>query len=691
MELAPETTPANNTAADPHFFNPGEKVKVTKTWPQRCGSYLGEYSFPPKVWLPQYNLHKFRCDAIAGCVVGSMLIPQGLAYSQLAGLPPIYGLYANIGSAIGYSLFGTSKQVIYGPVALPAILTKIAIDSAGIPSGTRAYENFAFCLCFVNGFILFVMGLLRVGALSNFLSATVRSAFITAAGVIIFLSQLKTFFGITGSAVDCMGEWYCSSLIKEGSILMQLDTMNFPTFALGFLSMVILLIKKQYKNKIPKWIPVALILMSITMLLSFLIDFEKYKMKIVGDIAKGMPALKNPLDFKNIAPDGKGGEYIGKVFQSALEIAVISYISAWSLAVKFAKDHGYTVSSNQELVAQGIGNMLSSPFQSQPVTASFSRSAVNDEMGAETPMANIIVLVLVIFTLMLLTPVFYFLPKCVLAAIVMVSVKGLIDVAEVKYLWRVDKVEFGLWWATFLMTIGLGISKGIMYGIVLSVMLSVYNSSSIYMTMVAPLATPTRRESSTFVDVSMYPTEKHEVPKLSIARFDGPIYFANSVRFGEMIRSVAEGKDPERQAEPTDVSIEMKENANKSVAVVPSDKEDSKNAGNQVKHVKLEEDQIVDSSLTIIVLDFSAVVSIDCTALHTLKDIIVEFSNEKAHVKLVFAGILPAVYDAMDRAGIKEILKNDQFFFSVNDACDYYQKDGDENSVTADNMRSPDG
>jgi len=411
-------------------------------------------------------------------------------------------------------------------------------------------------------------------------------------------------------------------------------------------------------------------------------------MKIVGTIASGMPDLVNPLDFKNIAPNGEGGDYIGKVFQSAIEIAVISYISAWSLAVKFAKDHGYTVFSNQELVAQGIGNMLSSPFQSQPVTASFSRSAVNDEMGAETPMANIIVLVLVIFTLLLLTPVFYFLPKCILAAIVMVSVKGLIDVDEVKYLWRVNKLEFALWWATFLMTIGLGISKGIMYGIVLSVMLSVYNSSSIYMTMVAPLATPTRRESSTFVDVSMYPTEKHEVPKLSIARFDGPIYFANSVRFGEMIRSVAEGNNPES----TDVSIEMKNMKSDSKAtVVPSDKEDSKNAGNQVAHVKLEEDHSLGAADTIIVLDFSAVVSIDCTALHLLKDIIEEFADEKAHIKLVFAGILPAVYDAMDRAGIKEILKNDQFFFSVNDACDYYQKDGTENSVTGDNVRSPDG
>jgi len=687
MELAPETTSANNTASDPHFFNPGEKVKVTKTWPERVAAYWEEYHFPPLEWVPKYNLHKFRSDAIAGCVVGSMLIPQGLAYSQLAGLPPIYGLYANIGSAIGYSLFGTSRQVIYGPVALPAILTKIAIDSAGIPEGTY-YENFAFCLCFVNGLILFIMGLLKVGALSNFLSATVRSAFITAAGVIIFLSQLKTFFGITGKPYDCQGKWYCSSLVKEGSILTKIDTMNPPTFVLGLLAMIILLIKKQYKNKIPKWIPVDLILMAITMLLSFLIDFENYKMKIVGTIASGMPDLVNPLDFKNIAPNGEGGDYIGKVFQSAIEIAVISYISAWSLAVKFAKDHGYTVYSNQELVAQGIGNMLSSPFQSQPVTASFSRSAVNDEMGAETPMANIIVLVLVIFTLLLLTPVFYFLPKCILAAIVMVSVKGLIDVAEVKYLWRVNKLEFALWWATFLMTIGLGISKGIMYGIVLSVMLSVYNSSSIYMTMVAPLATPTRRESSTFVDVSMYPTEKHEVPKLSIARFDGPIYFANSVRFGEMIRSVAEGNNPES----TDVSIEMKNMKSDSKAtVVPSDKEDSKNAGNQVAHVKLEEDHSLGAADTIIVLDFSAVVSIDCTALHLLKDIIEEFADEKAHIKLVFAGILPAVYDAMDRAGIKEILKNDQFFFSVNDACDYYQKDGTENSVTGDNVRSPDG
>lgn len=691
MELAPETAPANTTVGDPHFFNPGERAKVQKTWPQRFRSYLTEYSFPPKVWLPQYSLAKFRSDAVAGSVVGSMLIPQGLAYSQLAGLPPIYGLYANIGSAIGYSLFGTSKQVIYGPVALPAILTKIAIDSAGIEAGTPYYENFAFCLCFVNGLILFVMGLLRVGALSNFLSATVRSAFITAAGVIIFLSQLKTFFGITGSSLDCMGQWYCSSLIKEGSILLQIDTMNFPTFLLGLLTMIILLVRKQYKSAIPKWIPVVLILMSITMLLSFLIDFEKYKMKIVGKIAPGMPSLINPLNFANIAPDGKGGDYIGKVFQSSIEIAIISYISAWSLAVKFAKDHGYTVSSNQELVAQGLGNMLSSPFQSQPVTASFSRSAVNDEMGAETPMANIIVLVLVIFTLMLLTPVFYFLPKCVLAAIVMVSVKGLIDVAEVKYLWRVDKVEFGLWWATFLMTIGLGISKGIMYGIVLSVMLSVYNSSSIYMTLVAPLSTPTRRESSTFVDVSMYPTEKHEVPKLSIARFDGPIYFANSVRFGEMIRLVAQGKDPE----PTDVSIEMKDMAKNSAVIPQNRNSESVQDPNVIKtkHEKLEEDDSphLDGSYTIIVLDFSAVVSIDCTALHLLKDIIEEFAEEKAHVKLVFAGILPAVYDAMDRAGIKDILKNDQFFFSVNDACDYYQKDGTENSVTGDNVRSPDG
>jgi len=446
-------------------------------------------------------------------------------------------------------------------------------------------------------------------------------------------------------------------------------------------------VKKQYGKGIPKWIPVVLILMSVIMLLSYLIDLEKYGIVIVGNIKSGMPALKNPLDIKNLAPDGKGGDQLGKVFQSSLEIAIISYISAWSLAVKFAKDHGYTVSSNQELVAQGIGNMLSAPFQSQPVTASFSRSAVNNEMGAETPMANIIVLVLVIFTLMLLTPVFYFLPKCVLASIVMVSVKGLIDVAEVKYLWRVDKIEFALWWATFLMTVGLGISKGIMYGIVLSVMLSVYNSSSIYMTLVAPLSTPTRRESSTFVDVSMYPTEKHEVPKLSIARFDGPIYFANSVRFGEMIRSVAEGKDPD----PT-VSIEMKDmKDNVKSAVISAGKGRSSEDVNPVKHVQLEEDPNAYSASTIIILDFSAVVSIDCTALHLLKDIIEEFAKEKPHVKIVFAGILPAVYDAMNKAAITDILKKEQFFFTVNDACDYYQQDGNENSVTADTTRSPDG
>lgn len=671
---------------DPRFFKPAQKEEYKKqpTFAGQLNSYCQEYSFPPLKWLPKYNFSKLQGDLIAGLVVGSMLIPQGLAYSQLAGLPPIYGLYANLGSAVGYTLFGTSNQIMYGPVALPSILTRVAIDSLGVPKDTPYYINCAYTLCILNGLVMFILGLLRAGKLASFLSGVVRSAFITASGTIIFFSQLKKFFGITSPKIDSE-----NFLVKEGSVLMHIDSTNWETLVLASFCMIVLLLLKRYKQKIPKWIPGALILMILTIVLSYALNFKKYGIKILGDIPKGLPTFVNPLKFKNLSPDGSVG--VLDLIIPAIEIAVISYIGAWALALKFADQHGYVVYPNQELIAQGIGNIASSPFQSQPVTASFSRSAVNNDMGAKTPLANLVVVTLIILTLEFLTPVFFYLPECVLAAIVMVSVKSLIDVAEVKYLWKVNKIEFCVWWITFGLTVGLGIQQGIIIGIVVSLLLSVYESSRSYMTITAPLISPHSPRDSPFVDVRRYNTNSRGISSMVVVRFDGPIFFANASRFRDSILKIV-GKNNDKNIEEKHDKTKDIQNRIPKSASVPFNSKSPKPGLKKRSRVSSEDISEVQSmsnysrervfsftrdsasAPSTLILDCSAIVRIDCTSLRIFSDMLDELDAADPQIQFVMAGILPAVYDTLSKANIIDRLKPNQLFFSVQDAFHYYQE-----------------
>ncbi|MEL7341292.1 MAG: sulfate permease, partial [Bacteroidota bacterium] len=402
-------------------------------------------SFIPALqWSRHYQKAWLRPDLMAGLTVGVMLIPQAMAYALLAGMPPIYGLYASTLPLLIYALLGTSRQLSVGPVAMIALLTAAGIGSLA-QSGSTEYISMAILLALMAGILQFGFGLFRLGFVVNFLSRPVISGFTSAAGLIIFFSQLKHLFGLQ---IPRTG--YIHQILI--AIFEQADAIHYLSLGVGLLAILIIALLKRFKPAIPG--PLVVVILGIVA--TYLFELDQFGMQVVGAVPEGLPSLASP----NVSI-----EAIKTLFPTALAIAMLSFMQSIAAGKALQLRHrDYDIRPNQELIAIGFANIGSALAQGFPVAGGFARSAVNDQAGAKTGLASFISALIVILSLLFLTPIFFFLPNTILAAIIMYAAIGLVNIQSARKLWNTYRTDFWLLLSTFAATLSLGIEEGIGVG-----------------------------------------------------------------------------------------------------------------------------------------------------------------------------------------------------------------------------------
>ena len=470
-------------------------------------------------WLPTYKKEYLSGDLSAGITVGIMLIPQGMAYAMIAGLPPVFGLYAALIPQVVYALTGTSRQLSVGPVAMDSLLVASGLGALAL-SGIQEYIAMAVFLALFMGVLQLAFGLLRMGFLVNFLSRPVISGFTSAAAIIIGLSQLKHLLGTNIQNSNQIHILLANTAATLG------DT-NLLTVLIGLGGIALI---KGLKKIAPK-LPAALLAVILGVVAVYVLRLDLSGVSIVGSVPGGLPSLELPE---------VTGSRISELFPIALALALIAFMEAISVAKAVEERRGENrVDANQELVALGLSNIVGSFFQSYPTTGGFSRTAVNDQAGANTGASSLVSSLVVGLTLLFLTPLFYYLPNAVLASIIMVAVFGLIDLKYPRELWKNRKDEFILLVVTFLLTLGLGIKEGILLGVLFSLLLLVYRISKPHIAILGRIG-----ETQYFKNINRFTDDIREFENILILRFDGQLFFGNKDYFRSQLQRQITRKGP---------------------------------------------------------------------------------------------------------------------------------------------------
>lgn len=479
--------------------------------------------FPFLTWIHELKDPAIlRADLIAGLTVALVLIPQSMAYATLAGLPEVYGLYISFVPVFIAALWGSSRQLGTGPVAVVSTMTATTLTPVVIlmmPSGytpeqyMAMYIPTAMLLTLLVGIFQFALGAFRLGAIVNFLSHPVIVGFTNAAALFIGLTQVSKVFGVTmpGGASDHF------LTVRIWGVVQNLDQTHMATLMMGVAAFAIMIGLKKYAPKLPA----VLIAVVTTTLTSYFIKFEQRGGKVVGEIPEGLPGFAMPA----FSYEAVSGLLIG-----AIIISMVGFMEAISIAKAMAAKTKDRIDPNQELMGQGLGNICGSFFQSYPASGSFSRSAVNLNAGAKTGFSSVITAIIVVITLLFLTPLLYHLPKATLAAVVIMAVFGLINFISIKHIWVSNKHDGIAAIVTFVATIGSApkLDHGIMIGAALAIILYLYR------TMRPRVAILGRYPDGTLRDVSKnkdLPTDENII----VIRFDGSLYFANVSYFEDAL------------------------------------------------------------------------------------------------------------------------------------------------------------
>lgn len=544
---------------------------TTSTTSSTTSSFLHRY-VPITRWGPHYDKRDLRSDLAAGLTIGAMLVPQGMAYALLAGLPPEIGLYASIVPVLVYAIFGTSRQLAVGPVAIVSLMTASALaplfeqDSAG-------YVSAAALLAIMVGAVHLVLGFGRLGFIVNFLSHSVLVGFTSAAAIIIGFSQVKHVLGISIPRSEAFDE-------TAREVVKAADQTHAATLILGLGSIALLLAMKRWMKQIPS----ALVLVVLTIAAVQLFDLESRGVKTVGDIPSSLPAFG--------LPDLDTGT-MGSLLVTALVITLVGFMESIAVAKVYARRHRYDVDANQELVGLGFANVASGLFGGYPVTGGFSRTAVNDTAGARTPLASIVTAILVLLTVVFLTPLFSALPQAALGAIIIVAVLNLIDIEEMRHIAHVKRSDVIGMSIAFVATLALGIELGILVAVVAS--------------MLVVFARMSKPHTAT------------------LGRIPGTTSYRNVDRFPEA--EVDEG-----------------------VRVIRIDAAMSFANAQFVKRLTLDAACDLDQAPRVLVLDCSGINDIDATGADTLSEIIAEL--DESPVSLHLADVKGPVRDVLRRAGL---------------------------------------
>ncbi|MFQ3335065.1 MAG: SulP family sulfate permease [Candidatus Arcticimaribacter sp.] len=473
--------------------------------------------FPILDWLPNYKKSMLWGDAVSGITAGILAIAQGMAYAMIAGLPPVFGLYAALTPQIIYVLMGTSRQLSIGPVAMDSLIVAAGIGTLHIV-GVDQYIAAAVFLALFVGVIQVLLGTLKLGFLVNFLSKPVLNGFVSAAAIIIGFSQLKHLF-----RVDMMQTNKIHILLQE--VVSNISETHFLSFGLGVFGIILI----KVFQKINKKIPAILIVVSLGTLVLYLTQWQLIGIKIVGDIPNGLPEFGVPSFDKNQLLD---------LLPVAITLAVVGFTEAISIAKAIEEKHTeYEVDPNQELIAIGSGNIIGSFAQSYPATASFSRSAIQDQGGAKSGIASLFSAGLVLLTLLFLTPLFYYLPIPILAAIIMVSIFGLIDFKYPIKLWEKNRDESLAFFITFIITMSVGIPQGILFGVLFSLLTMIYRTSKPHIAILGKV-----KNTEYYKNISRFEKDVVIEENILIFRFDAQLYFGNQNFFKKELLNQVELK-----------------------------------------------------------------------------------------------------------------------------------------------------
>lgn len=546
-------------------------------------------------WLPNYKKEWFKGDFFAGITIGVMLIPQGIAYAIIAGLPPIYGLYTAMIPQIVYAFLGTSRQLAIGPAAMDSL---IVASGVGVLAaiGSEHFLVLAVLLAFMVGFFQILFGFFKLGFLVNFLSKPVISGFTSGSAIIIAINQFGNLLG-----VDISRSNHFHVIIAD--ILTNVKNMHWQSFLLGGIAIIILFLIKKYFKKIPA----SLIVVILGIAAVYFFNLNNQGVNILGEIPKGLPSFKIPTFDQKLLSELSG---------LAITLALIGFMEAVSIAKSIEVKHNdYKVKPNKELIALGFSNIVGSFFQTYPATGGFARTAVNDQSGAKTPLASLIAAFVVALSLLFLTPAFYYLPKTILAAIIIVAAIGLLDFTMPKRLVYYNFRDLIILNVTLFMTIFIGIKEGVLTGVILSIVMLIYKSTKPHIAILGQVPnTHFYRSRKRFENVIIH-------DEILIVRFDAQLHFANTGYFKDKLQEFSTFK------------------------------------GNKLK---------------LLIIDGESLNALDSSAIYAIDEILDYFND--LNIAIAFTGLKGPVRDTLTKSGLMKKIRYDHCFMSIQEAVDCFDK-----------------
>jgi len=535
-------------------------------------------------WLPGYSWAALRGDLVAGLTVGVMLIPQAMAYALLAGLPPIYGLYASLVPLLVYPIFGTSRHLAAGIVAIDMVIMAVGLGGLAEP-GSAQYIALAVLLALMVGAIQMLMGVARLGFVVNLLSRPVIVGFTSGAVLTIGLGQLGNLLGIELSQTRHV-------FASLADVVRQVGETRLLSLVLGAGAIGTLIGLRRWQ----RFVPGSLVVVVLGILVTWWFGLDRQGVAVVGSIPTGLPAPAAPAF--SVAT-------VRALMPTAAALVLVQFMSVISLGKALAARHRYWIQPNRELFAIGAANFFGSWFRGLPVSGSFSRTAVNEQAGAHTPLANVAAAGLVGLTLLFLTPLFYYLPVSVLAAVIMVAVFGLMQLREMQYLFKAKRIDGGLALLTFAATLVVGIQEGILTGVVASVVAILYRISRPHVAILGHLP-----DTRSFRDIDRL-SQARPIEGIFMLRVDASFSFANA---------------------------------------------------EYLKDLLLQQSQAEDSPVRAIIIDASTMNDLDTTAVGVL--MFVAETLRSRGVDLYISGLKGPAKDVVQRSGLEAALGTDHFFLS---------------------------
>ena len=482
---------------------------------EKLRKQIGRY-VPITAWLPAYPRELLRTDIISGVTVWGVMVPVAMAYAEMAGLPPQAGLYTAFAALLGYAVFGTSRQLKVSASSTMAVMSAAVVGVIALGDPVR-YAALTAALALTVGLILLLAGVARLGFISDFLSKSVVTGFVFGLALVIAIGQLPKLLGLPSGHGNFFQQCY--------QLITNLSQIKPATLLVGACALGIIFLIKRFLPRLPS----GLVALVLGILAVSIFNLDEYGVSIVGAIPTGLPAPGLPQVSLGELP---------YLVTGAVGIVFLAVGESLGSARAFAAKHRYEINPDQELIALGAANLSAGLFQGFTVDASLSATATADEAGARTQLSSIVTAALIIVTLLVLAPLFYNLPNAVLGAIVIASVIGLMDVAELRRFYASNRADFALAVVALFGVLSTDVLTGLLIAVFLSLLIILYRASRPYVAVLGKV--PGR--AATYGDVARHP-ENARVPGLLIVRLDAPLYFLNAnVARGQILDLVAAGQ-----------------------------------------------------------------------------------------------------------------------------------------------------